>query len=147
MSPKRRRTDKAALIGIVGLIAGDDPCRYIARDRTMDPWGWERQREDKRITRATLTVYVETAELGYHRVGVDLAHVTIPVGFLQLANMQAPRAVDDLLRRLAAAGDPEGARGRAAGPGTSAALVRHRDTRIMRHGPRVHREDRLVRSA
>lgn len=93
-------------------------------------------------------MYVETAELGYHRIGVDLAHVTVSVGLLQLANVQAPRAVDDFLRAgLAATGDPEGARGRAAGPGTSAALVRHRDTRIVRHGPRVNRQDRLIRRA
>lgn len=95
----------------------------------------------------TLTVYVETTELGYHRAGVDLTHVTISIGFLQLAYMQTPRAVDDFLRGLATSRHSEDAAGRAAGPGTSAALVRDRDTCIMRHDPRVDRENRLVRGA
>lgn len=92
---------------------------------------------------------VETTELGYHRAGVDLAHVTISVGFLQLTNVQTPRAVDDFLRRLAAASRHPAviAAGRAGGPGASAALVGNRDTRIVRNRPHMDREYRLVRGA
>lgn len=70
-----------------------------------------------------LTVYIETTELGYHRTGVDLAHITTSVGLLQLTNVQTPRAVDDFLRGLAAPRHSESAAGCSAGPGTSAALV------------------------
>lgn len=91
---------------------------------------------------------VETTELGYHRAGVDLAHVTISVGFLQLTNVQTPRAVDDFLRCLAASRHPAGiAAGHAGGPGASAALVGDRDTRIVRHRSRMDREYRLIRGA
>lgn len=92
-----------------------------------------------------LTVYIETTELGYHRAGVDLAHITTSVGLLQLTNVQTPRAVDDFLRGLAAPRHSESAAGCSAGPGTSAALVGDRDTRIMRHDPGMDREDCLVR--
>lgn len=89
-------------------------------------------------------MYVETTELGYHRASVDLAHVTIPVGLLQLANMQTPRAVDDFLRGLATSGHSWSTAGCTGGPG---ALVGDRDTRIVRHDPSVDRENGLVRGA
>jgi len=95
-------------------------------------------------------LYVEATQLRYHRAGVDLTHVAISVGLLQLADVQAPRAVDDFLRGLAAPRHSKRAAGGRAGrprPGTSAALVRDGDTRIVRHDPGVNREDRLVRGA
>jgi len=95
-------------------------------------------------------LYVEATQLRYHRAGVDLTHVAISVGLLQLADVQAPRAVDDFLRGLAAPRHSKRAAGGRAGrprPGTSAALVRDGDARIVRDDPGVNREDRLVRGA
>lgn len=93
-------------------------------------------------------MYVETAELRYHRASVDLAHVTIPIGLLQLANVQTPRAVDDFLRgRLAASGHPRDTGGCTGGPEACPAFVSDRDTRIMRHDSGVNRENRLIRGA
>lgn len=89
-------------------------------------------------------MYVETTELGYHRASVDLAHVTIPVALLQLANVQTPRAVDDLLRGLATSGHSRSTAGCTGGSGT---FVGDRDTRIVRHDPGVDRENGLVRGA
>lgn len=93
--------------------------------------------------RKDLTEYVDATQLGFHRAGVDLAHVAIPVGLLQLTNVQAPRAVDDFLRNLASSCHTEGA-GRSTGAGITAGLVGDRDTRIVRHRSRVDRQNRLV---
>lgn len=61
--------------------------------------------------------------------------------------MEPPRAVHHFLRGLATSCHPEHASARGSGPGTSARLVRDRDTRIVRHRPRVDGENRLVRGA
>lgn len=92
-------------------------------------------------------MYVETTELRYHRASVDLAHVTIPIGLLQLANVQTPRAINDFLRGLTASGHPRGTGGCTGGPGACPAFVGDRDTRIMRHDSGVNRENRLIRGA
>jgi len=91
-------------------------------------------------------MYIETTKLGYHRTSVDLTHITIPVGLLQLANVQTPRAVDDFLCGLATSGHSRSTAGCTGGPGACSAFVGDRDTCIMRHDPGVDRENRLVRS-
>lgn len=89
-------------------------------------------------------MYIETTELGYHRASVDLAHVTIPVGFLQLANVQTPRTVDNFLRSLATSGHSRSTAGCTGGPRACPTFIGDRDTCIMRHDPSVNRQNSLV---
>lgn len=91
--------------------------------------------------RLKYTENIQAADLGCHRVGVDLTHVAAFIGLLEVSNVEFPRAIDDVL--LAASGDAvvSGAANRG---GTSAGFVGDRVARVLNQGLFSQRENRLI---